>query len=421
MAKKIGAKMKILLVLLSAMMTFTIESKSKVTADGTWPGSMSASYACTYQKGDVRAKDTATLTVSGLDEIVIEKVDLYLKSNKDKGAGVITMTADGTQFYRAAGTYKDWFGEYNNTDYQAKGWSGEKTVNTLEVQVIGTVNSLHIEKYEITWHQTSTAYDVTLMNGTELVETLHGETVELPTMPDSANWVFVGWSEVEYYETENVETAIYTDVYKPKRDVTLWAIYRYQTPLEDMIVTDLQDGTYLYADLQSGMAMSGAVSNGVAGTEAIDVTNTMQRYEVHIQNGLATIRLSHVYGEAYIGFNGTALADVATPWQIYHAGQKTAFYTTVGEKIYMLVPNRLDTGNETFVTRMILVGDVTLAETVLLYAELEEQHIYTCHPEYGMDVEFVNEGMKELTGEWIIPFGNYELIIREGKKYLRLK
>ena len=33
----------------------------------------------------------------------------------------------------------------------------------------------------------------------------------------------------------------------------------------------------------------------------------------------------------------------------------------------------------------------------------------------------MSEGMKELTNEWVIPFGNYELIIRDGKKYLRLK
>lgn len=402
-------------------MTFTVESKSTVKASGSWPYSMNATYQNTGTKGNVTDKDTATFRVSGLDGSRIEKVDVYLKSNKSSGAGIITMKADGTQFYSAEGTYKDWFGAYNNTDYQAKGWSGDRTVNELTVQVIGKTNSLHIEKYEITWSQTSTAYDVTLMNGTELVTTLHGERVTLPNMPDTANWAFVGWSEVEYPETEDVETEIFTDVYKPKQDVTLWAIYRYQTPLEQMIVTELQDGIYLYANFNSRMAMRGGVVNGVAGTEVIDVSNTMQWYEVSIQDSLATIRLSHVYGEEYIGFNGTTLVNEASQWQVYHDGTKTVFYTTVGEKKYVLLPGKLDSDQTTYVTRLVSTKNISQAETVLLQAELEEPNIYTCHPEYGMGLEVTREGMKAFTGEWRIPFGNYELIIRDGRKELRLK
>ena len=159
-------------------MTFTVETKSTVKASGSWPYSMSATYQNTGTKGNVTDKDTATLTVSGLDGIVIEKVNVYLNSNKNSGAGILTMEADGKQFYSANGTYKGWFGVYDNTNYHAIGWSGERTVNELTIQVVGTTNSLHIEKYEITWRQqTSTAYDVTLMNGTGLVETLHGEKV----------------------------------------------------------------------------------------------------------------------------------------------------------------------------------------------------------------------------------------------------
>ena len=112
---------------------------------------------------------------------------------------------------------------------------------------------------------------------------------------------------------------------------------------------------------------------------------------------------------------------MASQWHIYHNGQYTAFYTTVGANIYMLKPYILASDNETFVTKLMLVNDISQAQTALLYAEWEEPNIYTCHPEYGMDVELKNEGMKELTNEWTIPFGNYELVIHNGKKYLRLK
>ena len=83
--------MKILLFILSAMMTFTVENKSTVKASGSWPYSMSATYQNTGTKGNVTDKDTATLTVSGLDGIAIEKVNVYLKSNKNSGAGILTI------------------------------------------------------------------------------------------------------------------------------------------------------------------------------------------------------------------------------------------------------------------------------------------------------------------------------------------
>ena len=55
-----------LLLILLGVMSFTVQSKDAVKADGTWPYSMEATYACSYQKGDVRAGDEAVLTVTGL-------------------------------------------------------------------------------------------------------------------------------------------------------------------------------------------------------------------------------------------------------------------------------------------------------------------------------------------------------------------
>lgn len=415
--------MKLLLIFLSAMMTFTVESKSKVTADGIWPGSMSASYACSYQKGQVRANDTATLTVSGLDGIRIEKVEVYLKSNKSSGAGVITMTADGQEFYRSEGTYKDWFGEYNNSDYQAKGWSGEQTVNELKVQIAGTTSSLYIEKYEISWVQASMAHEVTLMKGSELIETLHGETVVLPSMPDTANWHFMGWTVVPFYALDvNLHDMIAAGVYRPSADITLWAVYSYKKPVEECVVTELQDGVYVYANLKDGLAMSSSVADGEAGSDSIDLRDLAQYYEVTFDtDGKAYIRLMYVYGEEYIGYEGNVLTNTASAWEVYHEGNKTAFYTTYNDKVYMLLPNKYNEKKQQFVTTLVYASNIVGIETVLLQTEGAFDVNITCYPEVGLGVELTNEGMKELTNEWVIPFGNYELIIKDGKKYLRLK
>ena len=422
-ARKIACEMKLLLVLLSAMMTFTVDTKSKVTADGTWPGSMSATYQNTGRKGDVTDKDTATLTVSGLDGIMIEKVEVYLKSNKSSGAGVITMRADWTEIYRAEGTFKEWFDAYDNENYHAIGWSGEQTVNELMVQVTGTTNSLHIEKYEITWTQASMVHEVTLMNGTETVETLRGETVVLPSMPDTVNWHFVGWTVVPFYALDVVlHDLIGAGVYRPSADITLWAVYAYETPVEELAVTELQDGIYVYADMSRRRAMSGGVVDGEAEANPVDLQDLMQHYEITFDiDGKAYIRLLYVYGEEYIGYEGNRLANIASGWEVYHEGSTTAFYTTYNNKVYMLYPNKLNEQSYTYSTVLQEVNDIAMAETALLETEGAFDVQWTCYPQVPFDVELTNEGMKELTNEWVIPFGNYELVIRNGRKELRLK
>lgn len=414
--------MKLLLVLIS-IMTFTVESKTKVSASGTWPYSMDASYACTYQKGDVRANDTAVLKVNGLDGILIEKVDIYLKSNKNKGAGVLSMTAGGEEFYRTEGSFKEWVGSYDNTNYHPVGWSGERNVDDLRIAVLGTENSLHIEKYEITWRSSSEAYDITLMDGAEVLRTEHKDLISLPVLEDRDNWLFVGWSEIEFGETSDIETPILTGIYKPEKDVTLWAVYRYGKSLDERVVTDLQDGIYLYADMNSGLAMCCNVVNGVAGSAAADVTNTMQWYDISFDTqGMATIQLTHVYGTEYIGFNGTSLVNEASKWQVYHNGTQTAFYTMVGEEIYMLYPGYMNQMTEEFSTSMVKVSDISLTPTALLYAQTEEETpVYTCHPEYGLDIEMVPVKERKTGREWVFPFGNYKLVIQDGVKKLKIE
>ena len=71
----ICAYMKLLLVLL-AVMTWTVESKNAVSLsdDSTVPYDIEVGYGCTYQKGDVRANDTATLVLSHLEGITINGI-----------------------------------------------------------------------------------------------------------------------------------------------------------------------------------------------------------------------------------------------------------------------------------------------------------------------------------------------------------
>ena len=88
--------MKLLMILL-AVMTWTVESKNSVSGEGTWPYSIEVDYSCSYQKGTVRAGDEATLTMSGLGGITVEKVVMHMKANKSSGAGILTILANDKQ------------------------------------------------------------------------------------------------------------------------------------------------------------------------------------------------------------------------------------------------------------------------------------------------------------------------------------
>ena len=46
--------------------------------------------------------------------------------------------------------------------------------------------------------------------------------------------------------------------------------------------------------------------------------------------------------------------------------------------------------------------------------------LYTCHPEGGMDIVDVKAAGEGTNGEWSFPFGPYQLIIKDGKKYLQV-
>ena len=413
-ARKIACEMKLLLVLLSVM-TFTVESKTKVSASGTWPYEMSASYACSYQKGDVRANDTATLRVSGLEGTTIEYVRLYLKSNKNGGAGVITIDADDVPIYSLNGTYAEWFGAYS-TEYQPIGWSGTQAVNELEVQIIGTANSLHIEKYEIGWYQTSDAYDVRLMKGEILQETLRGAKVTLPTMEDENDWHFIGWTTAPVAEQSEKPEKVYQGSFEPKSDITLWALYTYQPSVEQSIATELQNGVYLYANTVSNLAISGGIVDGHIGSAIIDMADMSQWYEVTFDtDSTAVIQLLYTY--EYIGYSGKQLASEPSVWKVYHSGEKTAFYAEANGKNYVLWPPIME-GID-----FVETSDVSQSPTVLVNVEaMLDGPIYSCYPERGLAIELTTDSSNAVATEGVVmSFGNYELIIRKGQKELRKK
>jgi len=403
-----------LLALILSVMSFTVTSKSSVTAAGTWPYSMEANYHCTYQKGQVRQGDTAVIVVSGLDGIKLEQVEVEMRSNKSSGAGTFYVKVNGEEITNKA--IADLTDSLITINLDIAPQAG---VNEIEVLLVGTESSLFINKYIFHWSQ-GTPYTVTLNKGNKTVEALTGSEIVLPSMEDEGEWSFIGWTDRPFYVmNEPLQTLLPAGSYRPTDDITLWAVYAHQAQWEDRIATELRDGVYLYVNTASGNAMQGNVWEHKTDVAKIDLNDRMQWYEVLFDEfGLATIRLLYVYGEEYIGFQGTTLVNAPSKWNVFHEGQKTAFYTMINNEIYVLWPDMLQNDYATFSAQLVKTNDLSKTTTALL--STDETVTMTCYPEIGFDVETVNGEERTAKGEWIIPFGNYRLIIKDGNKRLEV-
>lgn len=407
-------------------MTFTVESKHAVSAGGDVPAGAEASYENTYNKGTVRKDDVATLTLTGLGGITIDKVDISMRSNKAAGAGTVTVKADGKALTTKSGSFKDWAGAFDKDNFHTIPiYSSSCTgVKTLEIQVTGSENSLWLNQFIIRYQQ-APPRTVTLRNGTYtyavMTEKQGGAGVVLPVLKDTAEWYFAGWSENHFYEIQTRPTILpATTLYQPVRDCTLWAVYSASTGTDDVIVTDPESGVYMYANLDEHFyyAMTGTPKDGIIGNGYIDTSNKEQYYSFSFNASLDIVYITHMLTGTPIGYSGTQMAAVSSPWSVYHNGEEFVLYTSVNDKKYVLWLNILDSSGEYYYAGLFPTDDVTNLPMRLLRPATIGETSYTCQPKFPLPVE---RPAAEASNETIIPFGNYELHINNGHKYLKIR
>ena len=419
--------MNLLLILLSVL-TFTVESKSTVsmTGDGVWPYDIEVAYNCSYQKRQVRAGDVATLTLGKLGGMVIEQIEVYVKSNKDTGAGTFEVKANGETVSTRSGTLKNWVGQFDDQNYHAVSLLGNSVsdVNGLIIQLTGTANSLYIEKYVITYG-TAPARTVTLMNGDEIYDTLKeeagGKGVLLPSMTSLPKWQFIGWTETPFESDYTALSSFYRSGmnYYPREDATLWAVYEYQ-PEPRVYATELVSGDFIYVNTFDQKAMYGLPVNGKMGVASADIEDAEQCYSIVFNTMGDSATISYTATGAYVGYTGVKLAvkQTACWWAVFHEGNKTAFYMKANGKTYMLYPGASDDAGEYEYTGLVSVTDITQAPTAILSAEpLMEEPWYSCFPQRPQAIENPTAETREV----IVPFGIYELRIQNGHKRLRMR
>lgn len=410
-----------LLVILSVM-TWTVESKNTVTLvdGGTVPHDIEVSYANTYNKGQVRAGDVATLTLGNMGGITVERVSLAMRANAKSGSGTITVTADEQSLAQKTVTWQ-------SVSDDVELFKGQKHgVETMTVRVTGTENSVYVDAFTIEWSPRASQH-VILMRGSTPVDTLteeHGmDGVLLPTLQNEAHWRFTGWSKKEFWTVYD-EPAYHpaNSRYYPEND-TLWAVYQWEevNTGERIYETEVTSGVYMYVDRETQMALTGVPVEGTMERATANIYDANQHYELAFADD-NTVNITHVPTGTPIGYHGKQMAAKATPWNVYHQGDQTLFYTTIDSKTYVLWLNIMEGGGNETHAGLLLANPGNSPMGLLGTMMPTEIYAFTCHPEAMVGIEDVpDEGMSGSGNERTVQVGIYELHIRNGKKYIKLK
>ena len=436
------------LCLLAAVASFFIESKTSVSSGGELPEGATATYECTYKKGQLTAGNSATLRLSGWQTTEINRVTLWMKSNQASGAGNLQMTIDGAQVWTIpTQPFSEWAGAYS-TEYVpiAHTFSPAEEVQRGEVAICvsATENSLYIERYEIEWQQAvARPYTVTLIDDgyhtyAELSEQAVGSGVLLPALTDADQWHFVGWSETAIADADQAPTLLQpSTTYYPTCDTRLYAVYTdyLSQELSPIQQTDFQSGYYTIAFPIADKCLTGPVDDAIEGiaTQSValltredglcerqyTITEEMV-YHIDFYED-STARITHWQTHSPVGYSANRLTQSDVLWQYQRAADSTiCFYTPLDETRLRALRICYDDYYCVWKGGLITFLRNTLGHHCLLFA-VDTAAFYTQWTSYPFG-QGINQTEQETdkTSLYDIRIGNYRLRIRHGKKYLLL-
>ncbi|MGN0235480.1 MAG: hypothetical protein ACI4BD_04085 [Paludibacteraceae bacterium] len=436
---------------MAAVASFVIESKTSVSASGELPAGATATYECTYKKGQLTAGNSATLRLSGWQSTEISRVTLWMKSNQASGAGNLRMTIDGTEVWTIpTQPFSDWAGAYS-TEYVpiAHTFSPAAEVQRGEVSVCvsATENSLYIERYEVEWQQTAARpYTVVLIEDgyhvyAQLSEQSVGSGVVLPALADADDWHFSGWSETAIADASKVPALVQAGTtYYPVCDTKLYAVYTDYLSQEVPTVqqTDFQSGDYAIAFSLADMGLVGPVDEAIGGIPAQSVSllpredglyerqyTISENMVYHIDfYGDSTARITHVQTQTPVGYSGNQLARRDELWHYQLAADSSVcFYVPLDTARVRALRVYFDDNDLYLVWKGGLVTCMRNQlhhHSLLFTVDTAAFHArWTSFP-YGQGIE-QSEQEDDTISTHDIQIGNYRLRIRHGKKYLLLE
>lgn len=422
--------------LLGAVMSITVQTKNSVTITGQVPEEVTASYQCTYQKGDIRANDTASLVLNGWQGETADSIVLHMRSNKSAGAGTITVYTDGTGAVQQSGTYAHWVGRYDTELHPICLRIDRQVEQQLRVDIVGLTNSLHIASYDLYWTAApERAYSVTLYspNGhTDIVdEHTIGSGILLPGAERVEGWYHVGWSETDIAHTGTMpDIHLAGTVYHPRRDCELWAVYcnRYMGDIRS--VTTLETGYYLLMNTLLNCLLADAQhpADGIQiVTQAADSDSTgtylpyaavrpecVYRIDVDTLRQRCTLR--HTQSNRYVGVTNGHLANTPTEWEYTHNadGTYTLSHVEEGYRYVLHYDGDYDTVR---LLKIPFTPDVMAANmwTLFAVADPAEPTYWSTQPE-----PLALDGTRAPSAEIWTQVGIWKMRIIDGKKQIYL-
>ena len=440
-----------MLAILLSIVTFTISSKSLVVESGDVPAGTTAAYNCTYQKGTLTAGNSATLTLTGWQNVDISKVVLYMKSNKTSGAGSLTMKADDVLVWSIA-----------NTGFNSSKWAyGYKTEyvpvthtfstpisgKVLSLEVKSTENSLYISHYEIEYtRRTPVAHTITCETGIDTIhfppitESAAGEGVLLPQITWQAeDWYFLGWTTSPVIEETKCTAFVSSGTrFFPKEDMTLYALYTNQLNHRWTAASELRSGRYLitspgYKSIFQGDAVSGYIpltaghvtSATVMGEPAYVYTmadwEADQVYYLEFSED-STLTIRNELSGNYLGIRQNKVALASYNWQyrtysdgtvlLYSSSEQGEYVLQIAETLDKMQWAKLSgTGKAT-------IGGFQTGNLCFFYLpDSDTGAKWSSDPRRMLPVEETHFAEPSQQA-YDIPFGNYILRIQNQKKYL---
>lgn len=439
-----------MLGLIAVIAGFLVETNAKVSSSGVLPEGATASYCCTYQKGQLTAGHTATLTLSGWNDVEIQSIRLSMKSNKSAGAGSLEMCVDGRNVWAIANAdfaSDTWHGSYSS-DYVPVVRTFSPPIQTsdgnISISISASKNSLYIESYEIAYERAAARpYKVTFSVGDDtpflsLTESAVGSGIILPELQDEDGWWFVGWCTTPVQTTTQMPVLLPAgELYYPHADTRLWAVYSDYLAPETFHYqrTDAQSGYYMMAYPILNRAMAGEVNTSTHTIPAEQISLSSDDgvwYYRHFEGNNdwvyyidfsadSTASIVHVGSGTHIGYDSAkqVITTDNVRWRYRLLADSTlAFFVPEKEGYVSLLWVTFKADN-TWVGQLIKgIDETKLVNQTLLYeVSLQPNFIYyTSYP----NSTAISNVQAHTSSENIVQLGIYQLHIQDGKKQIKL-
>lgn len=437
--------------------TYTLSSNNTVKQEGEVPAYSNYDFersSTTGKKGQMTEGNTTHLRLSGWDGCMVRNVRLEMHSNSKSGAGSLKMKVGKKEVWSIEDepfSSDSWAGKYSS-EWVDMSQSMEVVVGNYEVidiVITATENSLYVNSYTIEYESAPpTCYTVSFVTGVDSVPTpmVQGDIaapILLPEWRDTAQWYFLGWSELEITDSVVVpELWMAGSEYTPRGNTYLWAVY--SDVAEITAVDDYQSGKYVITMwdalteyyTKTGMAMCGSIVDAEIPLVAANLMrNSANRcclmtnieddmiYELEFEDSTLSIR--HVATEKPIGYLSERLDDTENKWQyrVLKDGSLVVYLTdgssTNTYALRYLVSTNYD---ERPLVAKVQRMDVANWETDGFWLFPIIYPNYTSWP-FGKNI-FPEDGDLETTssilseGTYVMHLGGYVLYVKDKRKYL---